>query len=172
MAQVALREALMNQITDPASKVEFLTSVLTERHDAILNGSLVHWAVDELCNRGALTALPQVRQVIGRLRSGQPGEDEVAFCEARMQVVARDPDRARALGSIFGSIVSLENTLEGKRLIQWALLQFIALRSQGADAELKRIASDLTVQLRNFPRDVELSETKEFIDDILSSRAK
>ena len=171
-AQIALREALLSGITDAGSRAEFLENVLSERHDAMSNGSLTIWAVEELCNSGASQALPRVRQSIKWLWSGQRGDDGIAFCEARMQIVARDPDRARALGSVFGSIASLESTPEGKRLIQWASLQLIPLHSPSADAELERIAGDLAVQAKNFPKDAELTETKRFIDAILAARRK
>lgn len=170
--QIALREALLSGIADAKSRAQFLENVLKERHDAISNGALLFWAAEQLCDQGASEALPQVRESIKWLWSGQRGEDEIAFCETRMQVVSRYPDRARALGSVFGSITSLENTAEGRRLIQWAMLQFIPLHSPSADAELERIADDLAVQARNFPRDIELVETKKFIDGILDARKK
>jgi len=171
-AQVAVREALLSGITDAGSRAEFLEKVLSERHDAMSNGSLTIWAVEELCNSGASQALSRIRQSIKWLWSGQRGDDEAAFCEARMQVLTRDPDRARALGSVFGSIASLESTPEGKRLIQWASLQLIQLHSPSADAELERIAGDLAVQAKNFPEDSELANTKTFIDAIIAERKR
>ena len=171
-AQIALREALLSGITDAGSRAAFLENVLKEPHDAMSNSSVTHWAVDGLCDSGYLEALPRVRQSIKNRRNGQRGDDEIAFCEARMQIVARDPDRARALGSVFGSIASLESTPEGKRIIQWATLQLIPLHSPSADAEFERIAGDLAVQAKNFPKDAELAETKRFIDAILAARRK
>jgi len=101
-----------------------------------------------------------------------PHRDEPVICEDRMQVHTRDPDRARAVGSVFGSIASLESTPEGKRLIQWASLQLIQLHSPSAGAELERIAGDLAVQTKNFPEDSELAQTKTFIDAVLAARRK
>jgi hypothetical protein len=171
-AQIALREALLSGIADAQLRSEFLENVLNEPHDARSNSSVTHWAVDELCDYGDSVALPQVRRSIRKRGNGQRDEDEIAFCEARMQIVARDPDRARALGSVFGSIASLESTPEGKRLIQWATLQLIPLHSPSADAELERIAGDLAVQAKSFPEDAELAETKRFMDAILAARRK
>jgi hypothetical protein len=171
-AQIALREALLSGITDAGSRAAFLENVLKEPHDAMSNSSVTHWAVDDLCDSGYSEALPRVRQSIKNRRNGQRDDDEIAFCEARMQIVARDPDRARALGSVFGSIASLESTPEGKRLIQRATLQLIPLHSPSADAELERIAGDLAVQAKSFPKDAELADTKKFIDAILAARRK
>jgi hypothetical protein len=172
-AQIALREARLSGIADAASRAEFLENVLTEPRDAMSKGAVTLWAIEELCDGGATSALPRIRQTLAQLWTGEPfAADEAAFCQDRMQVLSRDTDRAKALGSVFGSIVSLENTLEGKRLLQWAMLQLSALHTSSANSELERIASDLAIQAKNFPHDVQLSQTKEFIDGILSVRRK
>jgi hypothetical protein len=172
-AQIAVREALLSGITDAGSRAAFLENVLKEPHDAISKGGVMLWALEELCDAGATSALPTIRQTLSDLWTGHPfAQDEAVFCEDRVQVLTRDPDRARALGSVFGSIASLESTPEGKRIIQWASLQLIPLHSPSADAELERIAGDLAVQAKNFPKDAELAETKKFIDAILAARRK
>lgn len=136
-------------------------------------GAVMFWALEELCDAGAASALPRVRQTLSDLWAGQQfAQDEAVFCEDRMQVITRDTDRARALGSIFGSIASLESNSEGKRLIEWAMVQLMAMRTPSADAELERVAGDLALQAKNFPEDAGLAETKEFIDDILAARRK
>lgn len=167
-AQIALAEAQMSRITDPQSKIEFLRSTLTSNTAATPRW----WVADELCNRGAASALPEIRASIRRRLSGSDPQSEIDFCETRMQVLARDPDRAKALGSVFGSVVSLENSSEGQKLLHWAMQQLIPMRSLEADAEVDRIADQLGALLKGAPRDVQLSKLAREINDMRTARAK
>ena len=167
-AQIALCEALMSRIADPQAKIEFLRNTLTSKTAATPRW----WVVEELCNRGAAVALPDIRASIKKRLSGSDAQSEIEFCEARVQVLGRDPDRARALGSVFGSVVSLENTLEGQKLLHWAMQQLIPMRSPDADAELDRIADRLDVLAKGAPGDVQLSILKSKVNGIRSERAK
>ena len=67
--------------------------------------------------------------------SGQRGEDEIQFCEIRIQVLHRNPNRVKALASV----LSLSN-VEDTRLQLWAVYELDAMRSPEADAELDRFA--------------------------------
>jgi hypothetical protein len=171
-AQIALREALLSGIADAQLRSEFLENVLKEPHDARSNSSVTHWAVDELCDYGDSVALPQVRRSIRNRGNGQRDEDEIAFCEARMQIVARDSDRARALGSVFGSVVSLEGSAEGRRLIEWAMWQLAAIKSASATAELEQVATQLSALQKSSPGDQELSELVENINNLREARKR
>jgi len=158
----------MSRIADPQAKIEFLRNTLTSKTAATPRW----WVVEELCNRGAAVALPDIRASIKKRLSGSDAQSEIEFCEARVQVLGRDPDRARALGSVFGSVVSLENTLEGQKLLHWAMQQLIPMRSPDADAELDRIADRLDVLAKGAPGDVQLSILKSKVNGIRSERAK
>jgi hypothetical protein len=138
-AQVALREAKLRRIADAGARTEFLEHTVTERHDAVSNGAVTWWAVDELCNSGSQPSLPVLQESIRRTYSGQRGEDEVEFCEARIRVVLRNSDRVKALGSVLNVAGDTTNT----RLIWWAVNQLGSMRSVGADAELDRFAREL-----------------------------
>ena len=55
-----------------------------------------------------------------------------------MQVVSRDPDRVKALGSV----LTLDNP-GSDRLIRWAVAQLDSMHTPRADAELDRFAIEL-----------------------------
>jgi hypothetical protein len=172
-AQIALREALLGGITDAKSRAEFLENVLTEHHDARSNSSLLFWAAEQLCDQGASQALPQVRASFKWLWPEQQfAADQITFCEDRMQVLSRDVDRAMALGTVFGSVVSLEGSAEGRRLLEWATWQLAAIQSDSATAELERVAGQLVALQKSSPGDLELSELAENINDLRTARKK
>ena len=115
-------------------------------------------AIEQLCDAGAAPSLPLIRASLKRMWSGQTGDDRIDFCEARIQALGRDPDRARALATVFESVVSLESTSKGRDLLQWATRQLSAIHSVSGDAELERIANQLGTMEKGFPDDLELSK--------------
>jgi hypothetical protein len=164
-AQVALSNALLNRIADPQLKTEFLVHTMKTSVAA-------SWAGEELCDRGALSALLNVQQWMKGRRSGQPGEDDSEFCEARMQTVARNPDRAKALGSVSSSFVSLANSFQGRRLLTWAIGNLGAMKSPEADAELDRFRDEIGVALKGDPADPNLLEFQGQINDVRMARIR
>jgi hypothetical protein len=80
-----------------------------------------------------------------RRRNGQRDEDDIEFCRARIQVVSRDPDRAKALGSV----LSLDAQPHDDRLVWWAISQLKAMHSAAVDAEMERFAA----QVNSLPRE-------------------
>jgi hypothetical protein len=144
MTQVALRNAALVRITDPRERTEFLKGVLTEGGFIPSDGPAGSWAIDELCNSGAAAALPEIEGSI-RKSKGEPGEQDIEFCKARIQVVSRDPDRAKALGSV----LSLDAQPNDNRLVWWAISQLTAMHTAAADAEMERFAA----QVNSLPRE-------------------
>jgi hypothetical protein len=71
--------------------------------------------------------------------SGKYGEEQLLFCEARIRVVNRYPDRAKALGAV----LSLDASTQEERLLRWAIDQLKLMHSPAADAELKRFQTEL-----------------------------
>lgn len=136
-AQVALRDAQMRRIADPQKKIEFLEGILAGTRDG--RGSVAAWAVNELCNRGAQTSLPVIQKAITSAWSGQYGLDEIEFCEARIRVVTRNPDRVRAIGSV----LTVANGTTNARLVGWALTELNSQQTPAADAELDRFALEI-----------------------------
>jgi hypothetical protein len=133
-AQIALLQAQVNRIPDQQAKIRFLEEATSGK------GAGVHWAVDELCNLGSYQSLPLIRARIHRLLSlPQDIEHENGFCEARMGVVSRDPDRVRALGAV----LRVNGGGTDPQLTGWAIGQLRAMRSERADAELERYAKEI-----------------------------
>jgi hypothetical protein len=136
-AQVALRNAAFVRITDRQDKVEFLRKILTEGNYATSNSGIGVWAVEELCDSGASAVLPEIQESIRKRRNGKRDEDDIEFCKALLQVVSRDPDRAKALGAV----LSLDGLPQDGRLVGWATNQLTNMHSADADAELARFAA-------------------------------
>jgi len=164
-AQVALSDALLNRIANPQLKIEFLVHTMKTSVAAA-------WAGEELCNRGALSALSDVQSWMKGRRSGQPGVDDAEFCEARMRSVARDPDRAKALGLVFSSFVSLANSFQGQRLLTWAIGSLGTMKSPEADAELDRLRDELGAVLKAEPGEPNLLLFQTELDDVRKGRAR
>jgi hypothetical protein len=80
--------------------------------------------------------------------------------------------RAKALGSVFGSVVSLESSAEGRRVLEWAMLQLAIMRSAGANEELDRIANQLGLLQKSAPGDLELAELVESVNTIKEARQR
>ena len=102
-------------------------------------GLVVHWASQQLCDQGASTALPLIERSITNNWPGTHGAEEIAFCESRIRVISRDPDRVKALRSV----LSIDNEAVSERLIRWAVAQLDSMHSAAADAELDRFANEL-----------------------------
>ncbi len=138
-ARIALRIALLNRIVDPYAKIEFLEKEATEPDDAISNSAVQSWAVNQLCDRGAVGSLSVIQRSIRNRLNGQEDEDEIRFCEARIDVLSRNPDRIKALATV----LNVHNNVPNDRLIRWAIQQLDSLHAPAADAELDRFANEI-----------------------------
>ncbi|MCC6367216.1 MAG: hypothetical protein IT165_27160 [Bryobacterales bacterium] len=136
--QIALTNARLSKIDDPRVKAEFLERTLTEEKVHYGGGELAHWVVDKLCDSGATTSLVIIRQSIRSRISGPRGESEIRFCEARIEVVSRSPDRMKALSSV----LRVDGDAE-EMLLRWAIYQLEEMHSPAADAELDRFATEI-----------------------------
>jgi hypothetical protein len=134
-SRVALTNALLNRIENREARTEFLVNTLKEGR----RGLVVHWASQQLCDQGTSTALPLIGRAIRNNWPGPHGEEELAFCESRIKVIARDPDRVKALGSV----LAVDNEVMSDRLIRWAVAQLDSMHTPRADAELDRFAIEL-----------------------------
>jgi hypothetical protein len=132
-AQIALREAELIRIPDEPARVRFLEDTTGEKTAA------ASWAVEELCNRGSRQSLPSIRESILRRDPTSRGADEITFCEARMDIIARDPDRAKALGSF----LSVSSGVTDHHLLGWTINQLRALGSPEAEAQVQRYADEI-----------------------------
>jgi len=134
-AETALRDATLRGIQDPQLQIEFLEHTATE----MAHSGTGIWAFNELCNRGSLGSLVTIQKAIRETWSGHYGEDETAFCEARIRVLYGKPDRAKALGAV----LSVETSADNARLTTWALGELRSMHSSAADAELVRFANEI-----------------------------
>jgi hypothetical protein len=167
-AQVALQTAFLNRIADLQLKIEFLEKALTELQGRASDGAVAGWAVNELCDHAAIGAIPKIQQSIRKRLSGQSGEDEIEFCEARMHVLSRDPDRVRALGSALG----VDSAAENARVTWWAIDQLASMHSPNADAELDRFADEIEELPAGSPKREHLSMFEQAVQEVQRARAR
>jgi hypothetical protein len=130
-AQVALRRCRFAKITDPQAKVDFLESTVAQSA-----GLVASWAIDELCNSNSQASLPVIRKSIQKWNPFPDGDAQIAFCEARMQVLYRAPNRVEALSSA----LRVDDANSDPKLTRWAAYQLVELGSPEADRELKVFA--------------------------------
>lgn len=126
---VAMHQARLNRIPGQAAQIAFLEDTVNERHGA------TEWAVQELCDRGSYSSLPLIRKSLWG-RTSDAGK-QITYCEARIAVLSQSPDRIAALGS------SLNEQSIDRRLIVWAVNQLYSMKSDRADAELRRYLAEL-----------------------------
>ncbi len=167
-AQIALQDALLRRITDRQLRIQFLESNLQNRNGAISRGATAIWAVSELCDSGALISIPLIQRSIRAHWTGQYGEEEIRFCEARIQVVSRNPNRIKALASAR----RVESTPDDDKIQRWAIYQLANEGDATADAELRRFAAELGSVPGNSPQRLRLAFLRQLIETMLATRPK
>jgi hypothetical protein len=95
--------------------------------------------VEELCDRGDRESMERIEQMCNRLDPGPRGEEGISFCKERMEAANRDPDRAKALGSV----LQAEAGSGQKKIISWAVDQLYAMETVEADGILDRYAAQV-----------------------------
>jgi hypothetical protein len=138
-ARIALHVAKMNEIQDPAGKISFLRSSLTDRDTGIDDVVVQFWAMRELCSRGDGTSLPSIRRFLHKIYSGERGDEQIQSCEAKMELVTRSSDRVQALASA----LKIDVRPSDLNLIAWAVSQLDELHSQEAYRELSRFGAEI-----------------------------
>ncbi len=94
-AQIGLAEAQLNRIPEGRARIRFLEDTTIDTRSAA-----ARWAVEELCDRGSRESLPFIIQHLTRVYSlAREVDGALKFCEARIDLISRDPDRIKALGS-------------------------------------------------------------------------
>lgn len=134
-AEIALNNALVNEFDDPQGKVQFLEQLLENPRTS--SSAVRHWAVNQLCDRGSMISIGVLRKAISHMVPGPDGERQIQFCEARIHVLARHPNRVNAIASV------LSTSEADEKLIRWAMHQLAALPSAEADAALTRFSKEL-----------------------------
>lgn len=144
--QIALRRARLAQVTSGVGKIAFLEAILVEDHDAVSSSAVDFWAVNELCDRNAQSALPEIQKNRKKHNPSEDVDEEYTFCRERMQVLSRDPDRLRALES---ALLPVRTNVVNVRLIGWCVSQLEQMQTAEADAVLQKYA----IELRRAPHD-------------------
>ena len=132
--RTALREAQLNRIPEGRARVRFLEDTTIDTRSAA-----ARWAVEELCDRGSRESLPFIIQHLTRVYSlAREVDGALKFCEARIDLISRDPDRIKALGS-FLSVHSVGDP----ELFGWAINTLRDMKSARAEAEVERFADEI-----------------------------
>ncbi len=131
-ARIGLFKARLRRIAGKADRIAFLERTITEKDPA-------DWyAEEELCNAGNYPSLPLIRESI-RLRSPDRAAKDIGNCEARMEIVSRNPDRVAAIASF----LKADGKPMDEALIGWSIRQLCMMESPRVDAELRRYANEL-----------------------------
>lgn len=133
---LSYRQALYRQEKDARRRVELLEAALDERSLPAANGAIAAWAWETLCEQGQIASMANIEKSIRLHYSGQYGEDRIRLCEGKMQTIRSDPDRVKALGTA----LRLTSAVQDRELIDWAIGQLEALRSEAADRALESYA--------------------------------
>lgn len=134
-AQIALRQAQLIRIPDQQGKIAFLEDTTTEKTSAA-----AWWAADQLCDLGVHQSLPFVRQYLeAHLSLSRDIEEPYQFCQERMDIVSRDPDRVKALASV----LSVNSGVTDSEILEWAINELRSMKSPRAEAEVQRYADEI-----------------------------
>ncbi len=162
--RVALQSALVRRIAGEQEKRLFLERILATPHSG--TGGEWMWAYNLLCDRGEALSIGVIQNSIRKLWHGRRSEEEIGFCEMRIQVLSRDADRAKAIGSALRADQQPMNT----RLMRWAIGQLAAMQTPNADRELQRFVAEagrLTAGARTNP----MAALKDEADRVLGERS-
>jgi hypothetical protein len=80
-----------------------------------------------------------IRESIQKRNPTHDGEKQIAFCESRMAIISRNPDRIKALGSFLTTSTGVTDS----ELLGWALNQLRNIGSPQAEAEAQRFADEI-----------------------------
>ncbi len=156
-AEIALHRAELNRISDENARIGFLEETTGDK-----SAAAERWAVQSLCNQGSKRSLPFIRESVRRRNPTADGEEQIRFCEARMAIISRSPDRTKALASL----LVVTNGVTDQELLGWAVNELRDIDSPQADAEIQRYAKEIE-QLPNGPLKTALSGKRAQIRDLL-----
>jgi hypothetical protein len=125
-------------IADLKERREFLENIIGADDHSDTSSVVKGWAVDQICDGGFKESTVVAARWLRYALSGQDGELEVAYCEARIRIVSSNVDRTRALGSALRT-----DGTASQRLIRWAWNQLEWIDTPAAFAELKRFEEEI-----------------------------
>jgi hypothetical protein len=131
---------LDNVKPDPARQYEFLQQQLlfAKVHAVSI------WAATELCDRGNYPSFPAIQETLNRLYGpGPQTEGMIGFCKAKIDILARDPDRVKALATVLRVD---ENELN---ILSWAKNELLKMNTP----EAQKVLQDYVLQIEAASRD-------------------
>jgi hypothetical protein len=140
-ARIAYWICRLRRESDPAKQLSILEDVLFEKRDPVTDSSVESWAVNELCNRGVRSSLPKIINSIKKRDPYKSGDDEVRFCEMRVNAIADHATRLEAFNSV---LQGPDDPFEDLRLKRWAIDGLIGLNSTSARDVITRYLQQLT----------------------------
>lgn len=146
-AKIALQKALLRGESDVGRQTALLEGQLSERYTAM-------WAAEELCDRGSSSSITRIQQTIERHYSGERVDGMVSSCRERMSVVNRNPDRAKALGTV----LRVDAKRDQIEIMRWSVHQLLAMHSKEAREILERYATEAE---QSFPDVVPSNSSRE-----------
>jgi hypothetical protein len=138
-ARIAYWDCRVRRLGKGDQAANVLEAVLFEQRDARSDGAVRSWAANELCSRGARESLPLIRQSIKSRNSLKDGDDEIRFCEVRIDILTRFATRQDALTAALRMVDDFQDF----RIKRWAIEGLLKLRSPQADAALLQYANEL-----------------------------
>jgi hypothetical protein len=139
-AKIILAQTLFRRETDPARQYEFLQQQLlfAKVHAVSI------WAATELCDRGNYPSFPAIQETLNRLYGpGPQTEGMIGFCKAKIDILARDPDRVKALATVLRVD---ENELN---ILSWAKNELLKMNTP----EAQKVLQDYVLQIEAASRD-------------------
>ena len=159
-ARIGLRSAELFALTGPNSRVNFLEQTI-EASKGLSSEAI--WASNKLCNEGAVGSVAKIATVY----QWRPTEamDRMRDCEARMEIVRRDPNRTKALASVLTTLPSKD-----REFTRWAIFELLEIRTGQAQIALADFAREIDRLPNSHPDKYWFSEIRGMVLHLLSLR--
>jgi hypothetical protein len=129
-------------------KIRFARGVLNEHsYKGDVEDSVYRWAINRLCDLGSSSDFPLIESSMNAIHNDWWGKSELEFCRDRIAVLARDPDRTKALGTVLLPAGHVEDS----RIHGWAIYQLLAMHSADGDRALARYFAEVDKLDRDNP---------------------
>jgi hypothetical protein len=129
-------------------RIQLARTVLNGRsYRGEVEGVGFRWAMQSLCDLGSGEDYPLVEIKMAAEGNDWWAKPELEFCRDRIAVLARDPDRTKALGTVLLPVGHAED----QRIHGWAISQLVAMHAADADRALARYFAEVDKLDRDNP---------------------
>jgi hypothetical protein len=129
-------------------KIRLARGVLNEHsYGGNVEDTVYRWAINRLCDLGSSSDFPLIESSMNAIHNDWWGKSELEFCRDRIAVVARDPDRTKALSTVLLPAGHGEDS----RIHGWAIYQLLAMHSADGDRALARYFAEVDKLDRDNP---------------------